>query len=137
MQSLISGLKDHLSNTITQNKVQATFDDILSYIGGKEKIKSPHKMVLRYDQPYLAFFDGSSKGNPGISGAGYLLVNSKGDTIFKRSINLGHKTNNQAEFMSLLLCLLDCKANKIRKLEVFGDSELVVRGVTGQYNIRD
>lgn len=94
-------------------------------------------MVLRYDQPYFAFFDGSSKGNPGISGAGYLLVNNKGNTILKRSINLGYKTNNQAEFMSLLLCLLDCKANNIKKLKLFGDSQLVVKGMTGQYNISD
>jgi ribonuclease HI len=86
---------------------------------------------------YYALFDGCAKGNPGYSGIGYSVMNEKGTVIFERSLNIGIRTNNQAEFFALVCCLLDCKYNNISRLNVYGDSELVVKGVNGKYKIED
>lgn len=92
-------------------------------------------MGTKSNAAYYAFFDGASKNNPGPSGTGYLVTNSSGEKIFENAINIGTKTNNQAEFISFIFCLLDCLSNGIEKLTIFGDSELVVKGVKGKYNI--
>ena len=77
---------------------------------------------IKSNVEYYGFFDGASRGNPGKSGAGYALLNISNQKIFTNSINLGTKTNNQAEFFSLVYLLLDCKQNRVTNLKVFGDS---------------
>lgn len=52
-----------------------------------------------------------------------------GEVVLARNINFGYKTNNQAEYLALIFCLLDCKFNGIDKLHVTGDSELVINGL--------
>ena len=49
----------------------------------------------------MVFFDGASKGNPGISGAGGVIYSHDG--IAKDSFNwgLGQNTNNQVEILEL------------------------------------
>jgi ribonuclease HI len=64
-------------------------------------------------------------------------MNEKGIVIFEKCLNMGIRTNNQSEFFALVCCLLDCKHNKITKLNVYGDSELVVKGMNELYNIKD
>lgn len=92
-------------------------------------------MGKKSNAEYFAFFDGASKNNPGPSGAGYLVTNGTGEKVFENSINIGTQTNNQAEYISFIICLLDCLSNGIEKLTIFGDSEVVVKGVQGKYNI--
>lgn len=53
------------------------------------------------------YFDGSSLRNPGPSGIGYLGVVGK-TLYFAKHSHLGHRTNNQSEFTSLLWGIADC-----------------------------
>ncbi len=81
------------------------------------------------------FFDGASRGNPGAAGAGALLVNESGDTIWEASCFLGKKTNNEAEYLALILLLKAARERGIRSLKIFGDSKLVVSQVSGEWKI--
>ncbi|MHA2298700.1 MAG: ribonuclease HI family protein [Candidatus Hodarchaeales archaeon] len=82
-------------------------------------------------------FDGASRGNPGKSGAGWILE-IKGKTIEGKEF-LGIKTNNQAEYSGLIRGLREIKRHKPSgsvKLVIFCDSDLVVKQVTGEWAIK-
>lgn len=72
------------------------------------------------------FFDGASRGNPGTAGAGALLVNENGETVWETARFLGTKTNNEAEYTALILLLKAAKERGVKELKIYGDSKLVV-----------
>ena len=49
---------------------------------------------------------------------------------------LGYKSNNQAEYLSLILGLNLAIGLGIERLVTIGDSELVISQVTGRYSVR-
>ena len=50
---------------------------------------------------------------------------------------LGHQTNNYAEYKGLLAVLAWALANRVRRLRVFSDSELMVRQMKGIYKVKN
>ena len=75
--------------------------------------------------PWVLFFDGSSCDKGG--GAGILLISPKGET-FEFAIPIQSTvTNNQAEYVALLKGLQYLKEAKAIAVEIFGDSELVIK----------
>jgi len=90
---------------------------------------------------YLLRFDGGSRGNPSpVAGAGYILLAPDGPEVAAGYAYLGTngtaRTNNEAEYLALLGGLELCARLGVRKLMVQGDSELVVRQVTGEYKCK-
>jgi len=82
------------------------------------------------------YFDGASRSNPGDAGAGCLLMDDNGNVVWSRARYLGVKTNNEAEYSALINLLTEARARGIKKLEVYGDSKLVVSQVTHQWKIK-
>lgn len=82
------------------------------------------------------FTDGAARGNPGPSGAGAVLVEPGGQVVARLGKYLGVQTNNHAEYTALLLGLQHAKVLGARELEVFLDSELIVRQLGGSYQVR-
>lgn len=80
-------------------------------------------------------FDGASKGNPGLSGAGAVIYKN-GKEIWSAAEFLGYKTNNQAEYQALVLGLKGALVLGITILSVFGDSLLVINQVNGIYKVK-
>ena len=84
------------------------------------------------------FVDGASRNNPGPAGAGiYLLKDAQ--TFLKKGFSLGIKTNNQAEYLALLVGLFYVTHYKQAqdKVHVIADSELLVKQVKGEYKVRN
>lgn len=81
------------------------------------------------------FADGASSGNPGISGIGFYLEHL-GKT-HEGSECIGHATNNIAEYTALIRGLETACAHGARKIEIFMDSELVVKQIRGQYKVKN
>ena len=81
------------------------------------------------------FFDGASRGNPGTAGAGALLVNENGETVWETARFLGTKTNNEAEYTALILLLKAAKERGVKELKIYGDSKLVVSQVSKLWKI--
>ena len=81
------------------------------------------------------YFDGASRGNPGKAGAGALLINEEGKVVWEASRFLGDKTNNEAEYMALIMLLKAAKDHGGSSLRVFGDSKLVVSQISRQWKI--
>ncbi|MBE7410660.1 MAG: ribonuclease HI family protein [Leptospiraceae bacterium] len=81
------------------------------------------------------YCDGASKGNPGPASIGVSI--KSGDTeIFSISKSIGIKTNNEAEWKSLIAGLEKVIELGEKKISVFMDSELVVRQVSGIYKTK-
>ena len=57
---------------------------------------------LRDKNSYALFFDGASKGNPGVAGAGGILLDPGGQMVETFAWGLGVRTNNEAEWLALL-----------------------------------
>jgi len=55
-------------------------------------------------EQYTAHCDGGSRGNPGPSGYGAVIEDSKGRIVAELSEFLGIRTNNFAEYSGLLGC---------------------------------
>ena len=79
-----------------------------------------------------AFVDGGSRGNPGEAGLGVYMPGH-----VRIAEYLGVATNNYAEY-SALICALRCAVlSRCDELVVFADSELVVKQINGQYQVRN
>ena len=86
------------------------------------------------------YFDGASRGNPGISGAGWVVRINKLD--IEGHIFLDKKTNNQAEYTGLIKALEEAlihveeKTKEETQLLIRGDSELIMRQLKGEYAVK-
>jgi ribonuclease HI len=76
------------------------------------------------------YFDGSACGSG--QGIGIIIISPNGDN-FEASSQLDYFcTNNQAEYEALLFGLEILAAMKVRHVEAFGDSLLVVQQISGE-----
>ena len=83
----------------------------------------------------VLFFDGASRGNPGESGAGWLII--KGKKKIEGAEYLGKKTNNQAEYTALIRGLEEIVKRKwTKEISIKGDSELIIKQLKGEYQVK-
>ncbi len=81
--------------------------------------------------------DGASRGNPGEAGFGIHVTTLDGVPVASLYGYLGHATNNVAEYQALLHALRYALARGTREVEVFSDSELLVRQLAGRYRVKN
>ena len=80
--------------------------------------------------------DGAARGNPGPAGAGAVLFDMEGRILERLGKFLGRQTNNVAEYQALLLGLRRARELGAEELEVVADSELIIRQLSGVYQVR-
>jgi ribonuclease HI len=83
------------------------------------------------------YCDGASRGNPGPSGAGVVILDKNGEQIFELSRFLDNATNNEAEYKALIRGLRAAADVGLKGVEIFLDSELVVNQLLGTYKVRN
>jgi len=84
------------------------------------------------------YTDGGARGNPGPAAAGAVIF--VGENEYHYGVYLGEKTNNQAEYLALQIGLgIVSKRFKTdaELVEVFMDSELIVKQLNGLYKVKD
>lgn len=82
-------------------------------------------------------FDGASKGNPGLSGAGAVLSAEDGSWVYRLREGVGIATNNVAEYRALILGLKFALKKGFKHIRVQGDSNLVVMQVQGLWKTKN
>ncbi|WP_248515084.1 ribonuclease HI [Salinarchaeum laminariae] len=80
------------------------------------------------------YFDGASRGNPGPAALGYVLAADDG-IVAEGGETLGETTNNRAEYEALIRALEVAQNYGFDDLDVFGDSELVLKQIRGEYDV--
>lgn len=83
-----------------------------------------------------AYFDGASRGNPGPAAVGWVLVDGDG-IVADGGERIGRRTNNQAEYEALIRVLEAADRYDYDEVAIRGDSQLVVKQVTGAWNTND
>ena len=82
---------------------------------------------------YRLQFDGCSKKNPGLAGAGAVIYKYSKE-IWSGDLFVGtNATNNYAEYSGLIIGLEKAVELNIKTLHVEGDSLLVINQMTGKY----
>ena len=82
------------------------------------------------------YTDGGARGNPGPAGVGYVLKIESEDAIEIGSY-IGIATNNQAEYEALKQGLVLAIMENVTHLDVYMDSELIVKQMSGEYRIKN
>lgn len=80
--------------------------------------------------------DGASRGNPGPAGIGVLFLGPDGGVVERLHRGIGQATNNVAEYSALLAALERATTMGVTDLEVYSDSELLVRQLQGRYQVK-
>ena len=81
-------------------------------------------------------FDGASRGNPGLAGAGAVIYEDD-KIVWRCAQPLGMKTNNEAEYMALGVLADELARRGLKWAEVCGDSKLVISQISGQWKIKE
>ncbi len=92
--------------------------------------------VDREDKVMIAHIDGGARGNPGPAGYGAYITDGEGRKLAELSDFLGVQTNNFAEYSGLVAALEYAVAHGYRTVKAVSDSELLVKQMKGQYQVR-
>lgn len=80
--------------------------------------------------------DGASQGNPGPAAIGAIIKDKQGRLVTSISQAIDRTTNNQAEYRAIIAALEEAVRLGAEQVELFSDSELVVRQVNGRYRVK-
>jgi len=86
----------------------------------------------------IIYTDGGARGNPGPAGAAFVVINN-GKILNKSKSFLGKKTNNEAEYLAIVMAfdyLIENFKNEAVDIKFFLDSELVARQLSGRYKVK-
>jgi len=83
------------------------------------------------------FADGGSRGNPGPSASGYVVMSMADEVLERGGVYLGVTTNNQAEYRALKLALEAAMRHQARMVHVYMDSMLVVNQMKGVFKVKN
>lgn len=83
------------------------------------------------------FSDGGSRGNPGEAAIAFIIEDPVTGTVLEQSgKTIGVETNNVAEYQALIAGLHAAKRYHPNRLICHLDSELVVRQLNGEYQVK-
>ena len=79
--------------------------------------------------------DGAARGNPGPASWAFVL-RRPGHPPLEEAARMGTATNNVAEYTALLKALERAAELGVTELQVFSDSELMVKQMLGEYRVK-
>lgn len=85
----------------------------------------------------IVYSDGGSRGNPGPSAAGFVIVNSQQELVEQGGEYLGITTNSVAEYHGVRLGLERALELGLKRIDFRVDSMLVVNQMNGVYTIKN
>ena len=92
---------------------------------------------------YIIYTDGGARGNPGPAAIGAVIANEQRSVVKEISEYIGETTNNEAEYGAAITALKKLKAligktgAKKAEVQLYADSELLVRQLNGEYKIEN
>lgn len=85
----------------------------------------------------IIYGDGGSRGNPGPSASGFVIMNPEGQIVFRGGEYVGITTNNQAEYQAVKLALEKALEMGAKEVRIRLDSLLVVNQLKGTYRVKN
>ena len=130
----------NLHLNITGETNQSTSDSLKIVHFSFEPYAKPHKLATNTDlnvTEIKIYADGGSRGNPGPSASGYVLLTTDDQIIKQNGVYIGITTNNQAEYKALLFALKDAVELESKAVSVYMDSLLVINQMKNIYKIKN
>lgn len=105
----------------------------------EESIKTTQKIDAKKTSNHeaIVYSDGGSRGNPGPSAAGYVILDGSQEIVEQGGAYLGLTTSSQAEYHGVRLGLERALALGYQKIDFRIDSMLVVNQMNGVYRIKN
>lgn len=85
----------------------------------------------------IIYSDGGSRGNPGPSAAGFVIMTKEGEVVCEGGAYLDFTTNNVAEYEAVYLGLEKAQELGVRRIDFRLDSQLVTNQINGLYKVKD
>ncbi|MBI3889759.1 reverse transcriptase-like protein [Candidatus Saccharibacteria bacterium] len=123
----VTDLTQLILGIIEQEKIT---DETIQTISHNDVSEATYERVIIYS-------DGGSRGNPGPSAAGYVILSGRDEVVDKGGEYLGITTNNQAEYHGVRLGLEKAHELGYRQIDFRIDSMLVVNQMNGIYKIKN
>lgn len=127
-QDSVTDLSQLLLGIIHQKQITDTAN---SLVQDQSSTRSDHQDKV------IIYSDGGSRGNPGPSAAGYVIMDHNQDVIDQGGEYLGVTTNNQAEYQGVRIGLEKALSLGIKRVDFRIDSMLVVNQMNGVYKIKN
>ena len=105
---------------------------IKDFFGKKVIVPSKSKIV---QVTHSLYFDGGSRGNPGPSGAGYVIYKDHLELLYGDYPN-GIGTNNEAEYRGIIEGMKAAVEHNITNINIYGDSLLVINQILGKWKCK-
>ena len=121
------------SNVTDKDRAMAKAIDAL--LGEEPAIPAP-TAVGKHEQVKV-HADGGSRGNPGPSSSGFVVLDMDDKILVDKGVYLGVTTNNQAEYTALRLGLEEALKMGAREVDVYMDSLLVINQMKGVFKIKN
>jgi ribonuclease HI len=83
------------------------------------------------------YSDGASRGNPGLAAIAFKIQDVDGRVLKRFSKCVGVRTNNQAEYEALLSALVAASQLTDLDIEVYADSELLIKQLNMEYKVKN
>lgn len=99
-------------------------------------LPAPETPRLPSSKHVRVYSDGAARGNPGPAGAGAVVTDATGRPLARLGRFLGRQTNNHAEYMGVLIGLEAAKEMGAEQVDVFADSQLMIRQLEGKFQVK-
>ncbi|MDB5184252.1 MAG: Ribonuclease [Candidatus Saccharibacteria bacterium] len=122
-----------LKITDKDHRLAAAIDQLVE---AEHAPETPPESTIHEEQVKI-YADGGSRGNPGPSASGFVLLDMDDKVLVEQGVYLGITTNNVAEYTALKLALEECLRIGAREIFVHMDSMLVVNQMKGIFKIKN
>lgn len=104
-----------------------------------ELVTEENKIVdeITSNETMIVYSDGGSRGNPGPSAAGFVIINARQEMIEQGGEYLGITTNSVAEYHGVRLGLERALELGYKKIDFRVDSMMIVNQMNGIYTIKN
>lgn len=100
-------------------------------------VKDTSEKTKLFPKEAKLYTDGGSRGNPGPSASGYVILDMDDNLLIEQGDYLGITTNNQAEYQALKFGLERAHKLGVQFIDVYMDSMLVVNQMEGIFKIKN
>lgn len=130
------GSKELLVKSKDRKKVWGDVVDVLRAKGSKGAVSEDND--VNNTSKIRIYSDGGSRGNPGPSATGYVILSGDESYILEQGgAYLGITTNNQAEYQAVKQALESARKFEPKEVEVLVDSLLVANQLNGIFKVKN
>lgn len=128
------------SQEMSDLKVDEATLSVLEIEKGRKSIPAPISGPENETEVLAAatiYFDGASRGNPGPSGVGYVIVGENGEVIKRGGEFIGFATSRMAEYYALKEACEQGVELGLKRVRFIGDNLMVINQMNGIYQVKN